>query len=83
MRNTTNNSNVVTIPTGGVSFETQRNAYRGSVSVNGMRYRTKYYTSRSSALRALNQLRSQLAISLNANATRSVRSVRSSARTSR
>ena len=50
------------VPNGGVSFESRRNAYRGSVSVNGTRYRTGYYTSRRGAMRALSLLRQRILI---------------------
>lgn len=45
-----------TVNRGGVSFESKRNAYRGSVNISGVRYRTKYYTSKSAARKALNTL---------------------------
>jgi len=41
---------------GGVSFETARNAYRGSVTIGGTRHRTKYYSTKLRARRALNTL---------------------------
>ena len=41
---------------GGVSFETARNAYRGSVNVDGVRHRTKYYPTKIGAKRALTAL---------------------------
>jgi hypothetical protein len=45
---------------GGISFESKRNAYRGSVNISGVRYRTKYYTSKSAARKALNTLKTSL-----------------------
>jgi hypothetical protein len=50
------------VPNGGVSFESRRNSYRGSVSVNGTRYRTGYHTTRRGALRALAVLRQRILI---------------------
>jgi hypothetical protein len=41
---------------GGVSFETSRNAYRGSVTILGTRHRTKYYRTKIGARRALTSL---------------------------
>lgn len=41
---------------GGVSFESARNAYRGSVNIAGTRHRTKYYATRIGAKRALTAL---------------------------
>ena len=46
---------------GGVSFETARNAYRGSVSIAGTRHRTGYYPTKLRARRALNTLIKSLA----------------------
>lgn len=62
----------VTVPSGGVHFETSRNAYRGQVSVNGVLYRTKRFKSRRTAMRHLSLLRKQLISNLN----RTRRSVR-------
>jgi hypothetical protein len=41
---------------GGVSYESARDAYRGSVTINGVRHRTKRFATRLGARRALNQL---------------------------
>ena len=41
---------------GGVSYETGRDAFRGSVNILGSRYKTKYYSTRLAARRALNRL---------------------------
>lgn len=41
---------------GGVSYESARDAYRGSVTINGVRYRTKRFATRLGARRALNLL---------------------------
>lgn len=41
---------------GGVSYEADREAYRGSVTINGVRYRTKRFATRLGARRALNVL---------------------------
>lgn len=41
---------------GGVSFEKNRNKFRGFVTLLGTRYSTKYYTTRLGARRALSKL---------------------------
>lgn len=41
---------------GGVSFESGRNAYRGTVTINRVRLKTKRYSTRLGAKRALNKL---------------------------
>lgn len=46
-----NNKNV-----GGVSYEVSRKAYRGSITINGKRYRTKYYPTKMGTRRVLNRL---------------------------
>jgi hypothetical protein len=50
----TNKKNVTKL--GGISFETKRSGYRGSVNLNGVRYRTKYFATELAAKRALNKL---------------------------
>ena len=52
-------SNVV-VPTGGVSFESARNRYRGSITVNGVRHRTGYRKTLTAARLELSALRSRL-----------------------
>lgn len=42
--------------TGGVSFESGRNAYRGTVTINRVRLKTKRFATRLGAKRALNKL---------------------------
>lgn len=69
------NSNNVIIPMGGVSFETKREAYRGSVTVNGVRHRTRYCSSRKAAVRELNLLRDQLLRELNIRVPKSLRAL--------
>jgi hypothetical protein len=51
--------------TGGVSFESSRNAFRGSVTISGVRYKTKRYATSLGAKRALNKLIRELAVSTN------------------
>lgn len=46
-----NNNNL-----GGVSFESDRNSFRGSVTVAGRRFRTRRFPTRIGAKRALNAL---------------------------
>lgn len=46
--------------TGGVSYETSRNAYRGFVRIGGTRLATKRYPTRLGARRALNRLINQV-----------------------
>lgn len=70
----TNTSNVI-VPSGGVSFETRRESYRGSVTVNGIRYRTRYCSSRRSALRQLNLLRNRILEELSVRTPKSLRSL--------
>lgn len=41
---------------GGVSYEVSRKAYRGSVNINGVRYKTKYYPTKMGTRRVLNRL---------------------------
>lgn len=41
---------------GGVSYESDRNAYRGEFTISGKRYRTQRYPTRIGAVRALNRL---------------------------
>ena len=41
---------------GGVSYESNRNSYRGSVNIEGRRFRTKRYPTRIGAKRALTSL---------------------------
>lgn len=53
---TLTSANLLVNKMGGVSYETARNAYRGSVNILGSRYRTGYYESRLAARRALNRL---------------------------
>ena len=48
------------INVGGIHFETNRSAYRGAVTLNGIRYRTKYYPTKRAAQLALNRLKKQL-----------------------
>ena len=55
--------NVTVLNRGGVSFESSRNAYRGSVNVGGKRHRTKYYATRIGARRALTSLINSLTLS--------------------
>lgn len=57
--NRTTNAAATSISKGGVSLEAGR-GYRGSVSVNGRRYRTRRHETKTAALRALNQLRANL-----------------------
>lgn len=49
--NMKNNNNL-----GGVSFESDRNSFRGSVTVAGRRFRTRRFPTRIGAKRALNAL---------------------------
>lgn len=59
MKNSNKNMTAVKIKVknlGGVSFETRRSSYRGSVTLNGVRHRTKYFATRLGAKRALNKL---------------------------
>jgi hypothetical protein len=49
---------------GGVSFESSRNAYRGSVNIAGKRHRTKYYPTRIGARRALTGLINSVTLTL-------------------
>lgn len=42
--------------TGGVSFESASNKYRGSINLNGRRFKTKRYPTRIGAKRALTSL---------------------------
>jgi hypothetical protein len=42
--------------TGGVSYDTERNSYRGFVSIRGIRLATKRYPTRIGAKRALTRL---------------------------
>ena len=67
-------SNVV-VPNGGVSFESARNSYRGSVTVNGVRRRTAYFKTRRAALKALSTLRETILMSLTAKKPRSLRAL--------
>lgn len=53
MKNVANSTNA---NRGGVSYESSRNAYRGSVNIAGKRLRTKYYATRIGARRALTSL---------------------------
>jgi len=48
------------INVGGIHFETNTAAYRGGVTFNGIRYRTKRYSTKRAAQRALNRLKKQL-----------------------
>lgn len=57
-RNRNSNSNV-TLPKGGVSLEVGR-GYRGSVTVNGKRHRTRRHSTKTGALRELNAIRGEL-----------------------
>lgn len=50
------------INVGGIHFETNRSAYRGGVTVNGVRYRTKYYSTKRAAQLALNRLKKELSL---------------------
>lgn len=45
---------------GGVSFESSTSSYRGSVNVNGVRYRTKRYETKRAAQLALTRLKKQI-----------------------
>jgi hypothetical protein len=54
----------VVVPNGGVSFESGRNAYRGSVTVEGVRYRTNRCKTRRAAARELSLLRQKLLVDL-------------------
>ena len=58
---------------GGVSFEVARNAYRGSVTVNGVRRRTAYFKTRRAALNALSALRETILMSLTTKKPKSLR----------
>ena len=59
MKSKSNMLVAVSLPKGGVSLETGR-GYRGSVTVQGRRHRTKRDGTRLGALRALNRLRGEL-----------------------
>lgn len=54
--------NVTVSNRGGVSFESSRNAFRGSVNIAGKRHRTKYYATRIGARRALTSLINSLTL---------------------
>ena len=54
-----NKNNLSLFPKGGVSLEKNR-GYRGSVTVNGQRYRTRRHATRTAALRELNTIRGEL-----------------------
>jgi len=58
-RRSTNNNNLKSLPKGGVSLEIGR-GFRGEVTVNGNRYRTRRYKSRTGALRELRAIRAEL-----------------------
>lgn len=58
-RNSNRNSNLIVLPKGGVSLEVGR-GYRGTLTVNGKRYRTRRYRTRVGAQRELNSIRSDL-----------------------
>jgi hypothetical protein len=59
-RNRSNNINRnISLPKGGVSLESGR-GYRGSVTVNGKRHRTRRHSTKSAALRELNAIRGEL-----------------------
>jgi hypothetical protein len=45
---------------GGISFESSTSSYRGSVNVNGVRYRTKRYETKRAAQLALTRLKKQI-----------------------
>lgn len=49
--------NIKVINAGGVSFEASSGTYRGSVNINGNRYRTKRYGSKRAAQLALTKLK--------------------------
>lgn len=70
--------NNIIIPSGGVSFETKREAYRGSVTVNGVRHRTRYCNTRRAAVRELNLLRDQLLRELTVKVPKSLRTLNNS-----
>jgi hypothetical protein len=73
--------NNIIIPSGGVSFETKREAYRGSVTVNGVRHRTRYCSTRRAAVRELNLLRDQLLRELTVKVPKSLRTLNNSMKT--
>jgi hypothetical protein len=64
---------------GGVSYESARDAYRGSVTINGVRYRTKRFATRLGARRALNLLIKAVSVKLAATNKPAGRSSRTSA----
>jgi hypothetical protein len=54
-----NNNNSISLPKGGVSLEVGR-GYRGAVTVNGKRHRTRRHATRAAAIRELNAIRGEL-----------------------
>ena len=54
-----NNNRTISLPKGGISLEAGR-GYRGSVTVNGKRHRTRRHSTKSAALRELNAIRGEL-----------------------
>lgn len=58
-KNRNNNTNLALLPKGGVSLEIGR-GYRGSVTVDGKRYRTRRHSTKKAALRELNNIRGEL-----------------------
>lgn len=54
-----NNNNLTLLPKGGVSLEIGK-GYRGSVTVDGKRYRTRRHSTKKAALRELNNIRGEL-----------------------
>lgn len=59
-RNRNRNSNTnIALPKGGVSLEAGR-GYRGSITVNGKRHRTRRHSTKTAAIRELNVIRGEL-----------------------
>ena len=45
---------------GGVSFESSRTKYRGSVTIEGIRFKTSYYSTKRGAQLALTKLKKEI-----------------------
>lgn len=58
-KNNTKSNNLTVLPKGGVSLEVGR-GYRGSITVDGRRYRTRHYATKRAALKELNTIRGEL-----------------------
>jgi len=58
-RRSVSTNNLKALPKGGISLEEGR-GFRGQVTVNGNRYRTRRHRTRTAALRELNAIRAEL-----------------------